>query len=51
MSENHPEIPITENVELPEVKLTALTLSQTEMLISDSLQKSVQPLRECSETI
>ncbi|MEH2401946.1 hypothetical protein [Nostoc sp.] len=51
MSESLPEIPIIENVEPPEVKLTALTLSETEMLISDSLQKSVQPLRECSETI
>ena len=50
MSENLPEIPIIENVEPPEVKLTALT-SDTEMLISDSLQKSVQPLRECLETI
>ncbi|MEH2151767.1 hypothetical protein [Nostoc sp.] len=30
MSENPPEIPIIENVESPEVKLTAPTLAETE---------------------
>ncbi|WP_242064764.1 hypothetical protein [Nostoc sp. FACHB-133] len=30
MSENSPEVPIIENVEPPEVKLTAPTLSETE---------------------
>ncbi|MDZ8260264.1 hypothetical protein [Nostoc sp. ChiQUE01b] len=30
ISENPPEIPITENVEPPEVKLTAWTLAETE---------------------
>lgn len=42
MSENPSEIPITENVEPPEVKVATLTLSETEMRINDSLQKSVQ---------
>ena len=41
MSESPPEIPIIENVKPPEVKLTALTLSETEMLISDSVERQI----------
>ncbi|MEH2088907.1 hypothetical protein [Nostoc sp.] len=32
MSENPPEIPIIENVESPEVELTAPTLAETESI-------------------